>query len=215
MSDSKKGEARVKMLTVGPVATNCYVLYREGADVCAVIDPGASGDRIAEFLKKEGLRPEVILLTHGHFDHYEGVPELTARMGGKVYILDKEKELISDPHMNGSLGLMGNGSAIEPEFTVRDGEVLSAAGFDFKVIHTPGHTGGGCCYYVEDEDLLFAGDTIFMESIGRTDLPTGNMREILDSIREKILTLPDQTRIMPGHGPVTDVAYETANNPYA
>ena len=215
MSDTDKADVKIKMLTVGPVATNCYVVYREGADSCVVIDPGASGDRIAEVLRKEHLQPEAILLTHGHFDHFEGVPELTAELGGRVYILDLEKDLIADPQRNGSLGLMGHGTAIEPEFTVRDGEILSAAGMDFRVIHTPGHTRGGCCYYLEDEGVLFAGDTIFMESIGRTDLPTGNMKEILSSIREKILTLPDETRILPGHGPTTEVAYEAANNPYA
>ena len=136
-------------------------------------------------------------------------------MGGKVYILEDEMDLITDPMKNGSMGLMGSGSAIEPECTVRDGEILSLAGMDFKVIHTPGHTKGGCCYYLEDEGVIFVGDTIFMESIGRTDLPTGSMKEILSSVREKILTLPDDTKILPGHGPATDVAYEAANNPYA
>ena len=217
MPDNKENPSgiRIRMLTVGPVATNCYVVYREGSEVCVVVDPGANGRQIADFLKKEGVRPEAILLTHGHFDHFEGVPELTAEMGGRVYILDRERDLIADPQQNGSLGLMGHGTAIEPEFTVRDGEILTAAGMEFTVIHTPGHTAGGCCYYLRDEGILFAGDTIFMESIGRTDLPTGNMREILASIRDKILTLPDDTRILPGHGPTTDVAYEAANNPYA
>jgi glyoxylase-like metal-dependent hydrolase (beta-lactamase superfamily II) len=166
-------------------------------------------------LTDDGLSLDGVLLTHGHFDHYEGVPGLTAKMGGKVYILDEEMDLIKDPAKNGSLGLMGHGTAIEPEFTCHDGDVLELAGMEFKVIHTPGHTKGGCCYYLEDEGVLFAGDTIFMESIGRTDLPTGNMKEILSSVREKILSLPGDTKILPGHGPATDVAYEAANNPYA
>ena len=213
MTDSR--QVRIKQMVVGPVATNCYILNRERSKEAVVIDPGASGGRIAEEMKKDGLTLSAVLLTHGHFDHYEGVPELTAAMGGKVYILDEEMKLISDSSMNGSQGLMGRGSALEPECTVSDGEVLSVAGMDFKVIHTPGHTYGGCCYYLEDEGILFAGDTIFMESIGRTDLPTGNMTQILDSIREKILKLPEDTRILPGHGPVTDVRYERSNNPYA
>ncbi len=213
MADKKN--VIIRAMTVGPVGTNCYIANVEGRTDCVVVDPGASGDRIAKVLKDDGMSLSAVLLTHGHFDHYEGVPELTAQMGGKVYILEEEMDLITDPMKNGSMGLMGSGSAIEPECTVRDGEVLSLAGMDFKVIHTPGHTRGGCCYYLEDEGVLFAGDTIFMESIGRTDLPTGSMKEILQSVREKILSLPDDTKILPGHGPATDVGYEIANNPYA
>ncbi len=205
----------IRAMMVGPVGTNCYIAHIEGRSDCVVVDPGANGDRIAKVLKDDGLSLAAVLLTHGHFDHYEGVPALTAEMGGKVYILDEEMDLIKDPMKNGSMGLMGSGSAIEPECTCHDGDVLSFAGMDFKVIHTPGHTRGGCCYYLEDEGVLFAGDTIFMESIGRTDLYSGSMQEILASVREKILALPSDTKILPGHGPATDVAYEMANNPYA
>ncbi len=213
MADRKNVIIRSMML--GPVGTNCYIAHVEGRSDCVVIDPGYSGERVAQVLTDDGLTLDGVLLTHGHFDHYEGVPGLTAKMGGKVYILDEELDLIKDPAKNGSLGLMGHGTAIEPEFTCHDGDVLELAGMEFKVIHTPGHTKGGCCYYLEDEGVLFAGDTIFMESIGRTDLPTGNMKEILSSVREKILSLPGDTKILPGHGPATDVAYEAANNPYA
>lgn len=213
MADKKNVIIRSMML--GPVGTNCYIAHVEGRSDCVVVDPGYSGERVAQVLTDDGLTLDGVLLTHGHFDHYEGVPGLTAKMGGKVYILDEELDLIKDPAKNGSLGLMGHGTAIEPEFTCHDGDVLELAGMEFKVIHTPGHTKGGCCYYLEDEGVLFAGDTIFMESIGRTDLPTGNMKEILSSVREKILSLPGDTKILPGHGPATDVAYEAANNPYA
>lgn len=206
----------VSMLVVGPVATNCYIVNRAGSNKAVVIDPGSNAPKILEHLEKNNLSPEAILLTHGHFDHFEGVPGILESVRCKTYIFEEEMRLIRDPAMNGSTGLMGRGTAIEPECTVRDGEVLHIADIDFKVIHTPGHTAGGCCYHVEEkEEYLFAGDTIFMESIGRTDLPTGNMSQILSSIREKILTLPDETRIFPGHGPVTDVGYERANNPYA
>ena len=213
MADKKNVIIRSMML--GPVGTNCYIAHVEGRSDCVVVDPGYSGERVAQVLTDDGLSLDGVLLTHAHFDHYEGVPGLTAKMGGKVYILDEEMDLIKDPAKNGSLGLMGHGTAIEPEFTCHDGDVLELAGMEFKVIHTPGHTKGGCCYYLEDEGVLFAGDTIFMESIGRTDLPTGNMKEILSSVREKILSLPGDTKILPGHGPATDVAYEAANNPYA
>ncbi len=209
------GEVVVKMMVVGPIQTNCYILYRKGSDRCVVVDPGAEGDRIAMFLKTEGLNIDAILLTHGHFDHFEGVKDLVDICGGDVYILDKEADLIADPRKNGSTGLMGRGKSLEVNNHLHDNDLIEKAGISFRVIHTPGHTAGGCCYYVENDGLLFAGDTIFMESVGRTDLPTGSMNEILSSVREKILALPGDVKIFPGHGPVTDVAYEMANNPYA
>ncbi|MCR4604612.1 MAG: MBL fold metallo-hydrolase [Eubacterium sp.] len=209
------GEVVVKMMVVGPVQTNCYIIRREGSDKCVVVDPGAEGDRIFMYIKTEEMKCEGILLTHGHFDHFEGVDELVGYTGAEVYILDEEAGLIADSRQNGSLGLMGKGSHLEVKNLLHDGETIELADISFKVIHTPGHTAGGCCYYIESAGLLFAGDTIFMESIGRTDLPTGSMKEIISSIREKILSLPGDVKILPGHGPVTDVAYETANNPYA
>ena len=121
---------------------------------------------------------------------------------------------MADPRQNGSV-MMGYELALEPEYLLRDGEVLHVADMDFKVIHTPGHTKGSCCFYQEEEKILFSGDTIFMESVGRTDFPTGNARELIDSVRNKVLTLPADVKIYPGHGPETSVSYEMANNPYA
>ncbi len=160
------------------------------------------------------MNNEGILLTHGHFDHITGVSELVSLVGGKVYAYEGEKELMMDPRQNGSV-MMGYELAIEPENLLRDGEILSVAGMAFKVIHTPGHTGGSCCFYQEEEKILFSGDTIFMESVGRTDFPTGSAKQLIDSVRNKVLVLPSDVQIYPGHGPETSVAYEAANNPYA
>lgn len=205
---------KITVFTVGPVSTNCYIVYQESSSACVVIDPGAEAQKIASYIKKEALSCEGILLTHGHFDHIMGVSELVSLAGGKVYACDKERELLGDPQLNAS-SMTGYETALEPECFLRDGQVLEIAGLQFRIIHTPGHTRGGCCYYAEEDKILFSGDTIFMESIGRTDLPTGNERELLASVRNKILTLPDDVRIYPGHGPETSVAYEAANNPYA
>lgn len=204
----------ITVLTVGPVYTNCYIAKEEGSQSCVVIDPGEEAGKIAGYMKKRNLTLEAILLTHGHFDHITAVSDLVSAAGGKVYAFRDEKELLINPELNGSV-MMGYEVGLEPDVLLRDGQTITVAGLTFQVIHTPGHTKGGCCYYAEDEKVLFSGDTIFMESIGRTDFPTGNGRELLRSVREKILVLPDEVKIYPGHGPETNVAYEAANNPYA
>lgn len=204
----------ITLLMVGPIQTNCYVASKEGSASCVVIDPGEEAGKIADYMKKKELVCEGILLTHGHFDHITGVAELASLTGAKVYAYEGERELMMDPAQNGSV-MVGYEVALEPENLLRDNQILSIADMDFQVIHTPGHTVGGCCYYAKDEKVLFGGDTIFMESVGRTDFPTGNGRQLIDSIREKILVLPEEVQIYPGHGPETSVGYEKQNNPYA
>lgn len=213
MADRRE-HMEIVILTVGPVQTNCYLVNAEGSRECVVIDPGDEAEKIYEQIKKKGLECKGILLTHGHFDHISGVAELVSLTGAKTYAYEGERELMMDVRMNGG-SMIGIEVAIQPEILLRDNQMLEIAGLEFKVIHTPGHTSGGCCFYEAREKSLFAGDTIFMESIGRTDLPTGNGRQLLESIREKVLTLPEDVRIYPGHGPETTVGYEKQNNPYA
>ncbi len=204
----------ITVLTVGPVCTNCYIVNKEGNKACLVVDPGEEASKIASYIKKKELVCEGILLTHGHYDHITGVNELASLVGGKVYAYEGEAEVLADPMLNAS-HYAGYQVAVEPEILLADRQIFTVAGITFRVMHTPGHTKGGCCYYAEDDAILFSGDTIFMESIGRADLPTGNERELLASVREKVLTLPDDVVIYPGHGPETSVGYEIANNPYA
>ena len=184
----------ITVLTVGPVYTNCYIVKKEGSQSCLVIDPGDEADKIAGYMKKRNLALEGILLTHGHFDHITAVSDLVSAAGGIVYAFQEEKELLINPELNGSV-MMGYEVGLEPDVLLRDGQTITIAGLTFQVIHTPGHTKGGCCYYAEDEKVLFSGDTIFMESIGRTDFPTGNGRELLRSVREKVLALPGEVKI--------------------
>jgi len=204
----------IGMLTVGPVATNCYVINKEGSSDCLVIDPGEEAGKIYNFIEKRGLKCQGILLTHGHFDHIGGVAELAALTGAKVYAYEGEKDLMMDPVMNGG-AMWGFDVAVEPEILFRDKQNLDLAGLSLQVIHTPGHTRGGVCFYSKEDKALFCGDTLFCESVGRTDLPTGNMREILESLREVLLKLPGDVVAYPGHGPETTIEYERANNPYA
>lgn len=207
-------DIEITMLMVGAIQTNCYIVNRKGSTDCIVIDPGDEAEKIASYLEKKGLSNQGILLTHGHFDHIMGVSKLQSLAGGTLYAYEGEKELLADPGLNVSY-MVNEETALEAEVLLRDGQTLEIAGMDFTVIHTPGHTTGSCCYYLEQEKILFSGDTIFMESVGRTDFPTGNGRQLLESIRSRVLVLPPEVQIYPGHGPETSVAYEKQNNPYA
>ena len=201
------------MLTVGQVCTNCYIIHQEGTNSCVVIDPGDEAKKIADQIRKNGWNCEGILLTHGHFDHITGVSDLVSYVGGKVYAYREELDVLKDPHLNAS-AMAGYEVAIEPEMLLRDGEKLEIAGFVFRVIYTPGHTKGGCCYYVEAENVIFSGDTLFQASVGRTDFPNSSMSDLMHSIREKLLILPDETKVYPGHMGETTIGYEKQNNPF-
>ena len=201
------------MLTVGQVCTNCYIIHQEGTNSCVVIDPGDEAKKIADQIRKNGWDCEGILLTHGHFDHITGVSDLVSYVGGKVYAYREELDVLKDPHLNAS-AMAGYEVAIEPEMLLRDGEKLEIAGFVFRVIYTPGHSRGGCCFYEVAEKVCFTGDTLFRGSIGRTDLYGGDYAVLLKSVRERLQLLADDTVIYPGHGPESTMAFERKNNPY-
>lgn len=202
---------------VGPIQTNCYVLVSD-KDEGIVIDPGASGKRIAEALDKEGLKPVAVLLTHGHFDHVSGAEELCAQYDAlPVYILDKEMKTLKDPETNLTAVMSYEAKDFSPLITdtFSDGDEKEIAGFKLRVIWTPGHTPGGCSYFFPEEKMLFPGDTLFCESAGRTDFKGGSTSDEIHSIREKLLTLPEDTTVYPGHDSTTTIAFEKINNPYA
>nr|MBP3598430.1 MBL fold metallo-hydrolase [Eubacterium sp.] len=199
---------------VGSVGTNCYIVRKEGSNRCVVIDPGDSGKELANFVKNQSLEVEDILLTHAHFDHILGVTDLKANAGGRICVLEEEKELLEDANLNVS-SMVGQAICLQADVLLKDGQTYETADMKFSVIHTPGHTKGSCCFYLKEEGILFSGDMLFLESIGRTDLPTGNGRAILESLDQKVLTLPEDVKVFPGHGPATDIGYEKANNPYA
>lgn len=207
------GEIKIGRMIVGALQTNCYFLHNTENNEAVVIDPADKGQKIYEELQKKGITIKGILLTHGHFDHVMGVDELRKAAGVKVYIGKEEEKLISNTELNLSAAF-GPLFSTKADVFVEDGEVLELAGMKIKVIHTPGHTVGGVSYYLEEAGILVCGDTLFAESVGRTDFPTSSGAELGRSIREKLFQLPDDVYVYPGHGPATTIGHEKENNPF-
>lgn len=205
---------RISRMVVGPVSTNCYIVSNEETREAFIVDPGEEANRIDLKLKENQLKLKAILLTHGHFDHIMAVNKLLEKYDVDVYIGENEMELLKDIHMNCSGSMMNRPYVTKANRTVKDQDCLVLAGMTIEVLETPGHTIGGVCYYLEKEEVLFSGDTVFCQSVGRSDLPTGSGSSLQRSIREKIVPLPDEVQIFPGHGDSTTVAYEKKYNPY-
>ena len=208
MADIKIGK-----MVLGSCATNCYFLYEAGKTQAIVVDPADNGEQIYQKLTDNGFEIAAILLTHGHFDHILGGEKLRALSGAKIYALDQEVKLCKDP-VNNLSGWFGTSFTLSPDVEVRDGEVLTIANITFKVLATPGHTEGSCCYYFEDASFLVCGDTIFEESVGRTDFPTGSSKTLIRSVEDKIFTLPEKVKLYPGHGAATTIEHEKLFNPF-
>ncbi|MDO4614705.1 MAG: MBL fold metallo-hydrolase [Lachnospiraceae bacterium] len=197
---------KMEQFVVGPIQTNCYMVINETAAEAVIIDPGEEAKRLAEEIRKQDVRPVAILLTHGHNDHIDGVNGLVEEFPDlKVYISKAEEPMVLD----GRLGGFGDtGYRIHPDYYVEDGETLSLSGLSYRVISSPGHTAGSVCYYLEDQKILFAGDTLFYESYGRFDLPTGSRTELAHSLKKLLTELPGEVRVFPGHGGSTTIAHE-------
>lgn len=197
----------------GPIGTNVYFVYDETTKECVVIDPADNAPAIEKYLRSEGLTVKTILLTHGHFDHIMAAEQLRDDLGAKIYALDKEKETLLDPYLNGDDRFRRIGLRVSPDGFFHDGETLKLLGTDWKVIWTPGHTEGSCCFYIPSEKVLFSGDTLFQGSFGRFDMPGGNYQKISSSIREILFKLPDDTVVFPGHMEETTIGFEKKYNP--
>lgn len=204
---------KVERFVTGIISTNCYLAINEETKQTVVIDPAASPSSLMGHLKAEGLKVEAILLTHGHFDHIMGIDGFLKEYDVPVYVHEDDKELMVDPKLNQSSTYTKGYTFADAGF-IRDGQVLTYAGYDFEVFHTPGHTPGGCCYYVRSEGVLFSGDTLFANSVGRTDFPGSSTSALIRSIQEKLMSLPDETRVYPGHMGETAIGHERVNNPF-
>ena len=165
-------DLKVRHLVVGAVATNCYIAENRKTKEALIIDPGDNAVRIEQIIKEDGVVPVAVLLTHGHFDHAMAAQEVAEQYGIKIYAHETEKETLETPQINLS-GMIGRTLTFHADCYVKDGAILNLAGFEIRVLHTPGHTQGGVCYYIEEEKAVFSGDTLFCQSVGRTDFPTG------------------------------------------
>ena len=195
------------------VGTNCYVVYNENTKECFVVDPAAPSAPLVEFIQTEGLQLQGILLTHGHFDHIMGIDTLRREWSVPVYASALEQKVLTDANVNLSVAY-GAGYVFADAKFLEDGASLALAGYQIRMISTPGHTAGGCCYYIASEHVLISGDTLFQQSIGRTDFPGGSMSDLVRAVKEKLMILPEDTVVYPGHMGTTTIADEKRMNPF-
>ncbi|WP_377888522.1 MBL fold metallo-hydrolase [Alkalihalobacillus sp. R86527] len=204
-----------KQLAVGPVQANAAIIWNGERDAL-IIDPGAEGNKISGEVERLGLKPVAVLLTHAHFDHIGAVDFIRNHYGIPVYLHKKEAEWMEDPALNGSsLFPMVEDIVAKPaDELIEQERKLAIESFSIDVYETPGHSPGSVSFYFEDLDVVFSGDALFQGSIGRTDLPLGNHDQLIRSIHKRLLTLPENTIVASGHGPVTTIEQEMTSNPF-
>lgn len=204
---------KIENFVIGMIGTNCYLVSDEETRECLLVDAAEYSQKLVSHIRESGFRLQAILLTHGHFDHVMGIDGYVKEFDVPVYAHEEEAALLNDASLNVS-AMYGSGYTFSNAVYVKDGQVLELIGKKWKILYTPGHTVGGCCYYCEEEKVLFSGDTLFCASIGRTDLPTGSAGTLVRSVREKLFVLPGQTRVLPGHMEETTIEYEKRHNPF-
>jgi len=203
-----------EILPVGLLQCNCSIFGDEQLHEAVVIDPGDNIDEILAVLARHALKVTAIVITHAHIDHIGGAAKLKAATGAPVYMNQNDQELYDDIEVQASWLGMETPGRTEIDVEARDGDSLTLGKTAFQVLHTPGHTQGSISLWIPSENKLIAGDTLFRDSIGRTDLPGGDGRQILKSIHDKLLTLPEDAAVVPGHGPNTTIGREKERNPF-
>jgi hydroxyacylglutathione hydrolase len=202
----------IEVFEVGPYMSNCYLVGDETAQVAMIIDPGFEPGRIWSGIRSHDFEIEKIVLTHGHLDHISAVSEMKSKTGAKILIHRGDASMLTDPRENLSAFSGENIRAPEADRLLDDKEVISVGNLEFEVLHTPGHSPGGIC--LRSDEVVFTGDTLFAGSIGRTDFPGSDYETLMRSIREKLMILPEDTTIYPGHGPKSTIGREKRSNPF-
>jgi glyoxylase-like metal-dependent hydrolase (beta-lactamase superfamily II) len=203
----------VRCFTVGPVAENCWILRRDGAERGLIVDPGDEAERILAAVEELGIGVDAILLTHTHFDHIGAVAPVARATGAPVYCPQLEVPVLTDIAAWTPPGF-GPFESYDPEETVAGGERLELAGFEIDVLHTPGHSPGHVTYSIADEAALFSGDVLFQGSVGRVDLPGGDGPTLMATLRGLVEGFPAETTVYPGHMGITTIGAERATNPF-
>jgi glyoxylase-like metal-dependent hydrolase (beta-lactamase superfamily II) len=205
-------KTKIIAMEVGSLGTNCYIPYCEQTNKAVVIDPGGNAEEIIAAIKQAKLTVEYIINTHGHADHILANRQIKEVTGAPLLIHAADADMLNNSHHNLSAYLGGGLSSCPADRLVTEGDIIIAGTIKLEVIHTPGHTPGGIC--LRTGNTLFSGDTLFAESIGRTDFPGGSYRQLIKSIKDKLLILPDEVRVLPGHGPETSIGHERCVNPF-
>ncbi len=203
----------VKNFLSGPLGANCYVANDEATKKAFIVDPGGMNPKMVNYIEENGLTVEYIILTHGHGDHIGGVPACRKQYpDSKLIACIHEKEILANPELNMSIYTDGTPISLDADIYVSDGETMKVGELELKFLHTPGHTPGGMCILAGD--VVFSGDTLFLQSIGRTDFPGSSFAAIVESIKNKLYTLPDDTTVLTGHMGATMIGYEKKSNPF-
>ncbi len=205
---------RLRVLSVGPIECNCAIVACAKTGQAAIIDPGGDPDLILAAVREMAVEVKTLLHTHGHFDHILATREVAEATGAKVAIHSNDQSMYEDLPAQGSLFGFSTTEPPAPDQLFAGGETVSVGSLSATVIHTPGHTTGSVGFYFPADGVLFAGDTLFADSIGRTDLPGSSFADIRESIQGKLYLLPGSTRVIPGHGPETTIAREREDNPF-
>jgi glyoxylase-like metal-dependent hydrolase (beta-lactamase superfamily II) len=201
---------------LGAFETNCYTVYNADTRDAVIIDPASNARFLGNMLVNQNFNCIGIFLTHGHIDHFEGLTELLELVGHKVpvYAAAEEAEVLNDPRMNLSMMLAEQVVTFKPDVLLKDGDSLELLGTRIVCKLVPGHTKGGMAYYIEENKMLFSGDTLFCRSIGRSDFPTGNGIQLVEAIQNQLMVLPDDVTVYPGHNERTTIGREREMNPF-
>jgi len=212
------GHISIRSLSVGPLAVNCYLVFDETIKSATVIDPGGDGPIILRLAERFGARIGHILNTHGHCDHIGANTFLREKTGAQIAIHKLDESLLDNILLNGAQRMHLSCPAHKPDFVFEDGDILKGEGFSLKVLHTPGHTKGSCCLFIENTDggipILFSGDTLFAGGIGRSDYYGGDEPAMYKSLKRLLNEIPRETMVYPGHGPAFNFGEERNRNPF-